>query len=160
MGKTNAVRLLEQADIQFGTSEYAHDERSMDAVSVARALEVEPERVFKTLVAHDERGGHYVFCIPGSLELDLKKAARAASVRRVALIPLKELRPLTGYVHGGCSPFGMKRPLSTWIDESAQLFETIYVSAGVRGKQIVIDPADVLRVLQTGAGASYADLTA
>ena len=155
MAKTNAVRLLEAACVDFRVHEYAVDEDALDAVTVARTMGVEPERVFKTLVAASDTGERLVFCLPGSAELDLKKAAAATGSKRVALIRLRELEPLTGYVHGGCSPVGMKKQFRTWIDESASLFETIYVNAGARGLQVEISPGD----LRSQTDAMVADLT-
>ena len=156
MTKTNAIRRLEAAGIDYSVREYPVGEDHLDAITVARAIDAEPDRVFKTLVTRGDRGGHYVFCIPGSAELDLRKAARTAGVRSIALIPLKELQPLTGYVHGGCSPIEMKKALPTWVDESCELFDTIFVSAGVRGMQIEIAPRELCSIV----GASPADLTA
>ncbi len=155
MTKTNAVRLLEQEGVRFSITEYTVDDSALDAVSVAGLLGVEPERVFKTLVTLGAPGEHAVFCIPGNATLDLKKAATAAGARRLSMLPLKELKPLTGYIHGACSPFGMKKPLPTFIDESVELFDTVFVSAGVRGLQIEVSPGDLLTV----AGAVLADLT-
>ncbi|MFW5688954.1 MAG: Cys-tRNA(Pro) deacylase [Spirochaetota bacterium] len=155
MTKTNAVRLLEAAGVEFRVHEYPVDEDALDAVTVAGSIGVEPERVFKTLVAASQAGEHLVFCLPGSAELDLKKAAAASGAKRVALIRLRDLEPLTGYVHGGCSPVGMKKRFPTWIDESAELFETIYVSAGARGLQVEIAPED----LRSQTDAMVADLT-
>jgi Cys-tRNA(Pro)/Cys-tRNA(Cys) deacylase len=156
MTKTNAVRRLERAGIDFSIREYRVDQNHLDAVAVARAIDAEPDRVFKTLVTRGDRGGHYVFCIPGNAELDLRKAARTSGVRSIALIPLKELHPLTGYVHGGCSPIEMKKAFPTWIDESCELFDTIFVSAGVRGMQIEIAPRELCSIV----GANPADLIA
>ena len=127
----------------------------MDAVSVARRVGVDPDRVFKTLVAQGDRTGVLVFCIPGPLELDLKKAAAASRNKRVALLPVKELRPATGYVRGACSPIGMTKGYPTWIDETATLFAEICVSAGIHGGQIGIDP----HALAAFIGAVFADLT-
>ena len=155
-GKTNAVRLLERAGVGFATRDYPVREDALDAVSVARFLAVEPERVFKTLVTVSDAGAHCVFCLPGNATLDLKKAARAAGERRIGMLPARELAPLTGYVHGGCSPVGMKKALPTWIDESAQLFETILVSGGARGLQLEVEPTDLARLV----GGRFADLTA
>jgi Cys-tRNA(Pro)/Cys-tRNA(Cys) deacylase len=154
-GKTNAVRLLEQAGIPFTTREYPVNEGALDAVSVARSLGAEPERVFKTLVTVSDSRLHFVFCLPGSAELDLKKAARATGARRIGMLPLRELQPLTGYVHGGCSPIGMKKSLPTWIDETAELYDTIYISGGARGLQVEISPADLIALV----GATCADVT-
>ncbi len=143
MSKTNAVRLLERAGIAFGTRTYEIDEDALDAVSVARSVGVDPDRVFKTLVTVSDGGEHFVFCVPGTAELDLKKAAGAAGVKRIALIRLRDLLPLTGYVHGGCSPLGMKKSFPTWIDDSSELFETILISGGARGLQLELAPRDL-----------------
>jgi Cys-tRNA(Pro)/Cys-tRNA(Cys) deacylase len=129
-------------------------EEHVDAATVAREIGVSAELVWKTLVAHDDKGNHLVFCIPAAAELDLKKAARAAGARKVDLINLKDLTPLTGYVRGGCSPIGMKKKLPTWIDEIALTYERIYVNAGARGAQVLIAPTDLLRV----ADARVADI--
>lgn len=155
MTTTNAVRILEREGVTCTLHEYPVDEAALDAVSVARLVGAEPERVFKTLVTQNERGGHLVFCIPGNAELDLKKAATASGSKRIALIRLRELQPLTGYVHGGCSPVGMKKPLPTIVDESAELFETILVSGGARGLQVELAPDALVSLV----GASYADVT-
>jgi len=112
--------------------------------------------VFKTLVAENGSGEHCVFCLPGSAELDLRKAAAAAGAKRVALVRRRDLLPLTGYVHGGCSPVGMKRRFATWIDESCELYESILVSGGARGLQVEIAPRDLVEL----TGAKLADLTA
>ncbi|HQJ46560.1 MAG TPA: Cys-tRNA(Pro) deacylase, partial [Ignavibacteriaceae bacterium] len=112
------------------------------------------ESVFKTLVCKGDKTGHIVFCIPVTLELDLKKAAHSSGNKKVEMIKLKDLFPLTGYVRGGCSPIGMKKYFPTLIDETAQLFEQIYVSAGARGTQLLISPDDLLKI----TNGSYADL--
>jgi Cys-tRNA(Pro)/Cys-tRNA(Cys) deacylase len=155
MTKTNAVRMLEQSGIVFRIRTYPVDESALDAVSVATELGVNADRVFKTLVTENERGDHFVFCVPGSAELDLKKAAAVAGSKRIALIRLRELLPLTGYVHGGCSPLEMKRRFPTWIDESCVLFDTIFVSGGARGIQIEIAVDDLVNL----SGAIRGDLT-
>ncbi len=152
MVKTNAIRLLESLGVPHGVLSYECRE-VMDAVAVAGCLGVPAERVFKTLVARGE--GVLVFCVPGGIELDLRKAARAAGVKKVEMVPVREILPLTGYVRGGCSPVGMKRDYPLWIDETAQLHEWILVSAGAPGLQIRIDPA----VLAALRGARFAELT-
>jgi Cys-tRNA(Pro)/Cys-tRNA(Cys) deacylase len=152
--KTNAMRILETLGIGFEVALYAVGDEHIDASSVAREMGVEPERVFKTLVAHDEKNAVIVFCIPGAAELDLKKAARAAGAKKVDLINLKDLTPLTGYVRGGCSPIGMKKKFPTWIDEIASTYQRIYVNAGARGLQVIIAPTD----LAAAADAVLADL--
>ena len=152
--KTNAMRILESMGIRYDTATYPVGKEHVDAVTVARELGVKPETVWKTLVAHDEKGSPLVFCIPGPSELDLKKAAKAAGAKKVELINLKDLTPLTGYVRGGCSPIGMKKKLPTWIDEIAATFPRIYVNAGARGVQVLIAPSDLGRA----ADARFADL--
>ena len=155
-GKTNAVRILLTAGVAFAVRDYPVRDDALDAVSVARFLGAEPERVFKTLVTVGDSGEHFVFCLPGNAGLDLKKAARATGERRIGMLPARELQPLTGYVHGGCSPVGMKKELPVWIEESAQLFDAILVSGGARGLDVEIAPGDLVRVV----GARYADLIA
>ncbi|MCX8012699.1 MAG: Cys-tRNA(Pro) deacylase [Rectinema sp.] len=145
--KTNAVRILEAANISFELRTYEVDE-DLSAQHAASKLGLDPDRVFKTIVLVGERTGHFVAIIPGSCEIDLKKAARAAGDKSCDLLPLKELEPLTGYVRGGCSPLGMKKKLPTFLDETAFLFETIAVSAGRRGMQILIAPQDLCRMAQ------------
>ncbi|MBZ0178563.1 MAG: Cys-tRNA(Pro) deacylase [Melioribacteraceae bacterium] len=154
MKKTNAVRILESLGISFQTREYISSEDEFDAVSVAEKVGVEPEQVFKTLVARNEKGALFVFVIPGNFELDLKKGAKISGSKKIELIKVKELLPLTGYVRGGCSPIGMKKSFPTFIDETAQLFESIFVSAGVRGMQLKIKPADLCLLVE----ANFADL--
>ena len=143
MNKTNAMRLLEQAGIKFETAEYEVDESDLSGVSVAKKTGLDPDSVFKTLVARGEKKGIAVFCIPVTGELDLKKAAKAVGEKKIEMVHVKELLPLTGYIRGGCSPVGMKKQYPTFIDETAVLFDHIAVSAGVRGAQIVIDPDDL-----------------
>lgn len=145
--KTNAVRILESKNITHSTFEYESDENEIDAVSVANKIGAEPETVFKTLVARNERNELLVFVIPGNFELNLKKAAKASGSKSIELIKVKELQPLTGYIRGGCSPIGMKKLFPTFIDETAQLNEKIYCSAGVRGMQLFLSPTDLLGVV-------------
>ena len=152
--KTNALRILESMGIDHHVAAYPVGSAHLDAVSVARELGVSPDIVFKTLVAHDDQNAILVFCVPGAAVLDLKKAAKAAGARKVEMINLKDLTPLTGYVRGGCSPIGMKKKYPTWIDEIATTFDEIYVNAGARGLQVVMTPADICRA----AEARFADL--
>jgi Cys-tRNA(Pro)/Cys-tRNA(Cys) deacylase len=154
MQKTNAVRILENLKIDFSLVEYLSNENELDALSVARKINEEPESVFKTLVAKGNDKEHYVFCIPGNIELNLKKAALACGNKSVELIKVKELLPLTGYMRGGCSPIGMKKTFKTYIDETALLFDEIFVSAGIRGQQIKLNPHDLLKCIS----AKFADL--
>ena len=152
--KTNVMRILDQKNIPY--TPHAYDpEAGLDGVSVAQQLGQDPETVFKTLVARGASGGLYVFDIPVGDSLDLKKAARAVGEKSVAMIAQKELLPLTGYVHGGCSPVGMKKQYPTVFDETAELFDTICVSAGKIGFQVELDPAALMDLV----GASTADLT-
>jgi Cys-tRNA(Pro)/Cys-tRNA(Cys) deacylase len=134
---------------------FAVDPEHLDARTAARALGLEEERVFKTLVARDERNRIWVFCIPGPCELDLKKAASAAESKRIVMVHLTKLQALTGYQRGACSPVGMKKDFPTLIDESALLFERICVSAGQRGVQVLLAPRDLAELI----GARFADLT-
>lgn len=138
--KTNAMRLLDAAGIEYRTASYEVDESDLSGVHVAEQLGQPVEQVFKTLVLKGERTGHLVCCIPSNFELDLKKAAQAAGDKKVEMIAMKTLFDITGYIRGGCSPLGMKKPFPTFIDETAILFDEIAISAGVRGAQIIIDP--------------------
>ena len=155
MVKTNAMRLLTAAGVGFRTAEYPWDESDLSGVHAAAALGMAPETVFKTLVARGDRTGPLVFCIPVAETLDPRKAALASGSRRVELVPLKELLGLTGYLRGGCSPIGMKKRFPTCIDETAQLFDEIAVSAGMRGEQLILSPGDLAAFVE----ASFADLT-
>ena len=152
---TNAMRLLRAGKIPFETRSYEVDESDLSGVHAAQVMGVPPEQVFKTLVAKGEKRGPLVFVIPVAEELDLKKCAAAAGDKRVELIPMKELLPLTGYIRGGCSPVGMKKQFPTYLDETATLFEQILVSAGKRGLQLVVDPQQLCSFL----GGNFADLT-
>ncbi len=143
MEKTNCLRLLDQASIPYVPHVY-DPETAISAEEVASALHESPEQVFKTLVTVGKSLSHYVFVLPATAELDLKKAAKAAGEKFIEMIPQKDLLPLTGYIHGGCSPIGMKKKLSTFLDETALLFDTIFVSGGRRGLQVEISPNDLL----------------
>ena len=148
MTKTNAVRLIEQAKIPFRCTEYAYDEHDLNGMHAAEAIGMPPEQVFKTLVTKDDRGALSVFCIPVCCSLDLKKAAKACKCKKIEMIPVKDLLALTGYIRGGCSPIGMKKHYPTWIDETAILYDTIAVSAGIRGQQILLSPNDLIDYTQ------------
>jgi Cys-tRNA(Pro)/Cys-tRNA(Cys) deacylase len=152
MDKTNALRLLDQAAIQYYVHEY--DVEETEGEKVAALVGIEADRVFKTLVTLGSDREHYVFVIPVNQTLDLKKAARAAGVKAIEMIKQKELLPLTGYIHGGCSPIGMKKPFKTFIDETAELYDAIAVSAGKRGMQTELSPFELLRYIN----ASFSDL--
>ena len=152
--KTNVMRVLEQKNIPY--TAHAYDpEAGLDGVSVARQLGQDPDCVFKTLVARGASGGLYVFDIPVADSLDLKKAAKAVGEKSVAMIHQKELLPLTGYVHGGCSPVGMKKQYPTVFDETAEIIDTIMVSAGKIGFQVELEPAALIKLVD----AATADRT-
>lgn len=155
-GKTNAMRLLEQQDIPYELLEYDISDGLLDACSMARKIGRPADQVFKTLVTTSGPGEFFVFVVPGSGELDLKSAARAAGRKKIEMIPQKTLFPLTGYIHGGCSPVGMKKLFPTFIDETAQLFDRICVSGGKIGYAISVEPGRLLAAVN----GSYADLTA
>ena len=155
--KTNVVRILEAAGIPCTPYELPLGKNQVpDGVTAARLLGKPPEEVFKTLVAQGPKGEHFVFVIPVAETLDLKKAARAAGVKSVSMLPQKQLLPLTGYVHGGCSPIGMKKQFPTVFHHSALDQETIFVSAGKIGFQVELSPADLMKLVRGTA----ADVTA
>ena len=140
--KTNVMRLLDGRKIPYAARSYEPDP-TMTGEEIALLLDEDPARVFKTLVTEGRPGRHYVFVIPVTQELDLKKAARAAGEKSVAMIRQKDLLPLTGYVHGGCSPVGMKKPFPTFVHLSAEGEEQIFVSAGKVGFQVGVNPKDL-----------------
>ncbi len=153
-GKTNAARLLDRAGIAYSLVPYTVDENNLAADHVAEELGEDIRQVFKTLVLHGERAGHFVCVLPGNCEVDLKKAAKAAGAKKADLIPMKELLPLTGYIRGGCSPIGMKKQFPTFFHSTATDFDTIFVSAGVRGLQLAINPQDLIDFV----GATVTDI--
>lgn len=155
MNKTNIIRLLEANKIPHEIKTYVVDEDDLSGTSVAQKIGAAEETVFKTLVAEGDKTGINVFCVPVNSELNLKKAATVSSNKKVELIPTKNLLSVTGYIRGGCSPVGMKKKYPTYIDESAQLFDKIYFSAGIRGMQVGVHP-DALQML---TGSVFADLT-
>lgn len=154
--KTNVMRVLDQKKVPYTPHAYPAGDAAPDGVSVAQMLGQDPAAVFKTLVAKGASGGYYVFDIPVAETLDLKKAAKAVGEKSIAMLPAKELLPLTGYVHGGCSPVGMKKRFPTVFHESCLEHETICVSAGKVGFQVEVNPADLIALV----GASTADVTA
>ena len=154
--KTNVMRILEQKNIPYTPHAYPHDgDAAPDGLAVARSLGQDPETVFKTLVARGASNALYVFDIPVGDSLDLKKAAKAVGEKSVAMLHQKELLPLTGYVHGGCSPIGMKKQYPTVFHETAEILDTIVVSAGKVGYQVELAPGALMELV----GASTADLT-
>ena len=152
--KTNVMRVLDQKNIPYTAHTYPED-GPVDGVSVANYLGQDVEQVFKTLVTKGASGGYYVFDIPVAENLDLKKAAKAVGEKSIAMIAQKELLPLTGYIHGGCSPVGMKKQFPTVFHETVELFDTICVSAGKIGYQVEVAPGDLIGLL----GADTADIT-
>ncbi len=155
MTRTNVMRLLDAAGIAYETREYPWQEDDLSGTHAAQELGMPPEQVFKTLVARGDKTGPLVFCIPVEENLDLRKAASASGNKRVEMLPLRELTGLTGYQRGGCSPIGMKKKFPTCIDETAVLFDSIGVSAGMRGAQILLNP----QALADYIGAQFAELT-
>lgn len=151
--KTNAVRLLEAAGVSHAVLFYDPSDGRIDAAAVAEKLGEHPEALFKTLVARADRNIH-VFCIPGNAELDLKKAARAAGEKKLELVAVKELLPLTGYVRGGCSPLGMKKKYPLVIEEEALMRDSIIISGGALGVQVRLGPEDLIKLTE----AATADL--
>jgi len=152
--KTNAVRILESAGIRYSMHEYDISDGEISGSAVAAKIGKEPERVFKTLITTGRKTGFIVFIIPSSAELNMRKAAFTAGEKSVEMIKAKELEPTTGYVHGGCSPIGMKKQFVTYIDETAELFDTIFVSGGRVGLQIEASPGDIAAL----TGAVFSDL--
>ena len=142
--KTNAARLLDKAGVSYKLIPYEFDENDLAAQHVADSLGQDIARVFKTLVLHGDKTGHVVCVVPGNAEVDLKALAKASGNKKVEMIPMKDLLSVTGYIRGGCSPVGMKKRFPTYFHTTALNFETIYVSAGVRGLQIEIAPADLI----------------
>lgn len=146
--KTNVMRVLEQKKIPYTALEYPHGEGAVDGVTVAKLTGQDPETVFKTLVAVGASRTNYVFVIPAARELDLKKAAKAAGEKSVAMLHVAELLPLTGYVRGGCSPVGMKKQFRTFFDASVETLERVFVSAGRIGAQVGVAPAALLALVR------------
>jgi Cys-tRNA(Pro)/Cys-tRNA(Cys) deacylase len=153
--KTNGARFLDSLGIHYSLREYEVDPEDLTAITVAKKIGMPIEQVFKTLLTTDGAGNHLFAVIPGDAELDFKKLARAAGVRKAEMVSLKEVQPLTGYIRGGVTVFGAKKAYSVFADETIELFDVISVSAGVRGTQLVLAPADYLRA----AEATVADLT-
>jgi Cys-tRNA(Pro)/Cys-tRNA(Cys) deacylase len=154
MIKTNALRILQAAKIAFTPHEYEVSDGEISALAVAAKVGQEPERIFKTLVTDGKTTGLNVFVVPSNVELDLKKAAQAAGDKFIEMLKLRELEPKTGYIHGGCSPIGMKKLFPTFIDETAQLHSTIYVSGGRIGLQVELSPSDLAKLTE----AAFCDL--
>ncbi len=143
--KTNGARFLESLGIAFEIREYKVDLDDLSAIAVAKKIGMPPEQVFKTLLTTGGPGAYVFAVIPGNAELDFKKLARSAGLRKVEMVPLKDVQPLTGYVRGGVTVFGVRKPFPVFVDEAAILFDRISVSAGTRGTQLILSPDDYLR---------------
>ena len=156
MTKTNAMRMLDAAKIPYQVLEYTVDESDLSGIHIAEQLGFPQEQMFKTLVARGDKTGPIVLCIPVAEEIDLKRAASITGNKKIEMVHVKDLLPLTGYIRGGCSPIGMKKKFPTWFQESAMQFAEITVSSGTRGAQLLLDRAALLQFVQ----AKTADLTA
>jgi Cys-tRNA(Pro)/Cys-tRNA(Cys) deacylase len=154
MKKTNAARLLDAKSIQYELTEYKVDENDLSVQALAKKIGQDIEQIFKTLILRGDKTGVFVCVIPGNAEVELKKAAKVSGNKSCAMVQQKELLPLTGYIRGGCSPIGMKKPYPTYIHETCQRFDHIFVSAGQRGLQFKINPDDLIKI----AGSMVADL--
>ncbi len=155
INKTNVARLLDKAGVAYELIPYEVDETDLSAMHVAASLGEDIECVFKTLVLAGDRTGHFVCVVPGEHEVDLKMAAKVSGNKKCDLIPMKELLPLTGYIRGGCSPIGMKKPFPTYIHESCLRHPYIYISAGQRGLQLKLAPQDLIKEAQAEVCALY-----
>ena len=153
--KTNGARFLDSLGIRYSLREYEVDPEDLTAITVAKKIGMPIEQVFKTLLTTDGAGNHFFAVIPGDTELDFKKLARVAGVRKAEMVSLKEVQPLTGYIRGGVTVFGAKKAYPAFVDETVELFDEISVSAGVRGTQLILAPADYIRASE----AIVADLT-
>lgn len=150
--KTNACRILEKKGVDFQLIEYEVDPENLDAFHVASSLNQDISTVFKTLVLHGDKTGHFVCVIQGDKEVDLKKAAKISGNKKVAMIPMKELLPLTGYIRGGCTAIGMKKAFPVFLDRNALQQESIHISAGKRGLQVKLKPQDYIKVTKATVG--------
>jgi Cys-tRNA(Pro)/Cys-tRNA(Cys) deacylase len=150
--KTNAVRLLDSLGVHYELCEYAVDPDDLAAESVAAKISLPPERVFKTLLAHGDRNGPCFAVIPGNYELDLKALAKLSGDRKVELVPLKQVQPLTGYIRGGVTVLGAKKDFPVFVDETMELWDEVSISAGVRGTQVLVAPRDYLRITNAALG--------
>ena len=148
INKTNAARLLDKTKIKYELVPYEVDENDLAATHIATQLDEDIRQVFKTLVLKGDKTGYFVCVVPGDAEVDLKKAAKVSGNKKVDLIPMKELLPTTGYIRGGCSPVGMKKAFPTYFHSTCMDFDYIYVSAGVRGLQLKIAPADLVKYVR------------
>jgi Cys-tRNA(Pro)/Cys-tRNA(Cys) deacylase len=158
-GKTNAARYLDSLNIAYELREYSLGEEEFSAIAVAEKISMPPEQVFKTLLCATHDGDHLFAIVPGDAELDFKKLAKAAATRKAEMASIKEVLPLTGYVRGGVTVFGAKKPFPIYVDETLELFDTVSVSAGARGAQLILAPADYLKAAQSLAQTTVADIS-
>lgn len=154
ISKTNPVRILESKNIMHSVHSYEVDENDLSGATVAHKIGAKEETVFKTLVANGDKNGVNVFCVPVTEELNLKKAANVSGNKKIEMVKVKDLFNLTGYIRGGCSPIGMKKDYPVFLEETSNLFENIYISAGIRGMQIKLSPEDLQKIVD----AKLADL--
>ena len=152
--KTNAMRILDGLGIKYEVTGYEVDEENLDALTAASKLGVSPDVIFKTIVMRNDKNLVFVFCVSAESEVNLKKARSVTGSKEIKPVKMTELLGLTGYIRGGCSPLGMKKKYPVFIDETAQLFDKIYLSAGVRGRQIIINPDDLLKA----SGGLFCDI--
>ncbi len=152
--KTNAMRILEKENIKYQVKEYAVDENNLDAVHVAKTANINIDLVYKTIVMINENKEIFVFCLPAEFDISLKKARALTSSNKIELLKLDMLKKVTGYIRGGCSPLAMKKSYQTFISDFALLEEKIYVSAGVRGLQLIVNPRDLAKCI----GASFEEI--
>ena len=152
INKTNVARVLDSKKIPYSLIPYTVDENNLAAQHIAEELGENIEQVFKTLVLHGDKSGYFVCVVPGNCEVDLKKAAKLSGNKKAEMIPMKELLPVTGYIRGGCSPVGMKKPFPTWFHQTCLDFDYIYLSAGVRGLQIKVCAKNIIDLVKASIG--------
>ena len=152
INKTNVARVLDSKKIPYSLIPYTVDENNLAAQHIAEELGENIEQVFKTLVLHGDKSGYFVCVVPGNCEVDLKKTARLSGNKKAEMIPMKELLPVTGYIRGGCSPVGMKKPFPTWFHVTCWDFDYIYLSAGVRGLQIKVNAQNIVNLINASIG--------
>lgn len=152
INKTNVARVLDSKKIPYSLIPYTVDENNLAAQHIAEELGENIEQVFKTLVLHGDKTGYFVCVVPGDCEVDLKKAAKLSGNKKAEMIPMKELLPVTGYIRGGCSPVGMKKPFPTWFHHTCIEFDYIYLSAGIRGLQIKVKAQDIVNLIKASIG--------
>jgi len=151
--KTNAMRILEKENIPYSIKTYEVDENNLDAIHVAKNANINIDFVYKTIVMINEKKEVFVFCLPAEFDVSLKKAKKITNSNKIELLKLNDLKNITGYIRGGCSPIGMKKQYTTYLSDIAQLEESIYISAGVRGMQLIINPDDLIKCIS----ATYED---